>query len=96
MCREYCAYNLPAITAFIHNEIPQELNLWEATFRDLAGDPCFLVRKAVASCIQEITRILGKHYILFKVKRHYFPNFFYLKLFSIILNNIYFKIIKPK
>lgn len=62
MCREYCAYNLPAVTSFVQNSLPQDIDSWLTTFRDLAGDPCYLVRKAVASCIQEIARILGKWY----------------------------------
>lgn len=64
MCREYCAYNLPAVTSFVHNMIPQKMEIWDATFKDLAGDPCYLVRKAVASCIHNISRVLGKNHKL--------------------------------
>lgn len=28
-------------------------------FRDLAGDPCYIVRRAVAGCIHEVAKILG-------------------------------------
>lgn len=59
MCRERCGYNLPAVTSFVFNKIPQQMVLWESIFRDLSGDPCYLVRKAVACCIHETTRILG-------------------------------------
>lgn len=75
MCREYCATNLPAVTSFVQIKIPQQIEVWEATFRDLAGDPCYLVRKSVASCIQEITRLLGMyalvlHSILYHTHTH--------------------------
>ncbi|KAJ8980634.1 hypothetical protein NQ317_011710 [Molorchus minor] len=58
-CRESCAYNLPAITLFTVSKISTELNTWYSVLKDLAGDPCYIVRKTVAACIHEITRILG-------------------------------------
>ncbi|KAJ8938537.1 hypothetical protein NQ318_016907 [Aromia moschata] len=58
-CRECCAYNLPAITYFTINKLPLELNMWYSVLKDLAGDPCYIVRKTVAGCLHEIARILG-------------------------------------
>ncbi|XP_023021744.2 serine/threonine-protein phosphatase 4 regulatory subunit 4 isoform X2 [Leptinotarsa decemlineata] len=59
-CRNYCAYNLPAVTFFTMNHLQTELGKWYMIFKDLAGDPCYIVRKTVAGCIHEITRILDK------------------------------------
>ncbi|XP_072399856.1 serine/threonine-protein phosphatase 4 regulatory subunit 4-like isoform X2 [Diabrotica undecimpunctata] len=58
-CREYCALNLPAVTFFITAQLRSELNKWYLIFQDLAGDPCYLVRKTVAACIYEIGTTLG-------------------------------------
>uniref|UniRef100_A0A6P7GHL9 Serine/threonine-protein phosphatase 4 regulatory subunit 4-like n=1 Tax=Diabrotica virgifera virgifera TaxID=50390 RepID=A0A6P7GHL9_DIAVI len=58
-CREYCALNLPAVTFFVTVQIKSELNKWYLIFQDLAGDPCYLVRKTIAACIYEIGTTLG-------------------------------------
>ncbi|XP_057661531.1 serine/threonine-protein phosphatase 4 regulatory subunit 4-like isoform X2 [Diorhabda carinulata] len=58
-CREYCASNLPAVTRFVVTFLKSEMNKWYSIFKDLAGDPCYIVRKSVAVCIHEITKILG-------------------------------------
>ncbi|CAH1119724.1 unnamed protein product [Phaedon cochleariae] len=59
-CRDYCAYNLPAITFFTLYQLQPELDKWYSIFKDLAGDSCYIVRKTVAGCIHEITKVLGK------------------------------------
>lgn len=58
-CREYCAFNLPAVTFYVATFLKSEMAKWYSIFKDLAGDPCYIVRKTVAGCIHEITKILG-------------------------------------
>ncbi|GJQ83912.1 hypothetical protein Trydic_g19850 [Trypoxylus dichotomus] len=59
VCRENCASNLPAVAKFVSAMIPQHMDVLYSIFRDLAGDPCYIVRRAVAGCIHEIAQILG-------------------------------------
>ncbi|CAH1113299.1 unnamed protein product [Psylliodes chrysocephalus] len=59
LCREYCAGNLPDVAFFVLTIIPHETQKWYITFKDLAADPCFIVRKTVAGRMFDITKILG-------------------------------------
>ncbi|KAG5882164.1 hypothetical protein JTB14_002888 [Gonioctena quinquepunctata] len=59
-CRDSCAFNLPAVTMFTKNQLEPELNKWYSIFKALASDPCYIVRKTIAGCIHQITRILSK------------------------------------
>ncbi|XP_071050484.1 serine/threonine-protein phosphatase 4 regulatory subunit 4-like isoform X2 [Onthophagus taurus] len=58
ICRENCATNLPAVAEFVRSGIPDQMDFLYTIFRDLAGDPCYIVRKAVASCIHDTTKVL--------------------------------------
>ncbi|KAJ8919708.1 hypothetical protein NQ315_006236 [Exocentrus adspersus] len=58
-CRDYCAYNLPAITSFMVNKASSDSATWYQIFKNLAADPCYIIRKTVAGCIHEIAKILG-------------------------------------
>nr|CAI5835735.1 unnamed protein product [Callosobruchus analis] len=57
-CRDFCAYNLPAVTLFVHDRIRGEENKWYGVFKELAADPCYIVRKTVAGCLHEVLKIL--------------------------------------
>nr|CAH7758066.1 unnamed protein product [Callosobruchus chinensis] len=57
-CRDFCAYNLPAVTLFVHDRLRGEENKWYGVFKALAADPCYIVRKTVAGCIHEVIKIL--------------------------------------
>ncbi|XP_030746538.1 serine/threonine-protein phosphatase 4 regulatory subunit 4-like isoform X4 [Sitophilus oryzae] len=60
LCRESCARSIPTVTSMVLAEIPNEINIkWYHTFKDLAGDPCYIVRKAVAATLDETIRVLG-------------------------------------
>ncbi|XP_066254685.1 serine/threonine-protein phosphatase 4 regulatory subunit 4-like [Euwallacea similis] len=60
LCRENCASCLPKVAAMVLALIPDEINLkWYHTFKVLAADPCYIVRKAVAICFCDMVRILG-------------------------------------
>lgn len=59
VCRDNCAYNLPAIVNLIANRADGQLDVIYGIFRDLTADPCYIVRKSVAASIHEIIRILG-------------------------------------
>lgn len=60
MCRQHCAFNLPAVTQFVLSEIPGNIDQLYIILRTLAADPCYIVRRTVAGCIHEIARILGR------------------------------------
>ncbi|CAH1124911.1 unnamed protein product [Ceutorhynchus assimilis] len=60
MCRENCALCLPVVATMVYAQIPSEISVkFYHTFRALAADPCYIVRKAVASCFADVVRILG-------------------------------------
>ncbi|KAK4873133.1 hypothetical protein RN001_015162 [Aquatica leii] len=56
-CRQQAAVNFPAMTSFVYSTIPTQIDSLYSTFKDLAGDPCFIVRKTIAGCIHEIIRL---------------------------------------
>lgn len=39
--------------------MPDQLDAINMVFRELASDPCYIVRRKVAGCIHEIVNILG-------------------------------------
>ncbi|CAH1979733.1 unnamed protein product [Acanthoscelides obtectus] len=57
-CRDFCAYNLPAVTLFMRDRLRGEENKWYGIFKELAADPCYIVRRTVARCIHEVIKIL--------------------------------------
>ncbi|XP_064215924.1 serine/threonine-protein phosphatase 4 regulatory subunit 4 isoform X2 [Tribolium castaneum] len=59
LCREQCAFNLPAVTQFTVARIPNQLELWHTIFSGLANDSCYIVRKTTAACMHDIAKILG-------------------------------------
>lgn len=59
LCRDRCAYNLPAMLQITMNVVPDQLEQMYAIFRELAADPCYIVRRTVGGCVHEIARILG-------------------------------------
>ncbi|XP_045463136.1 serine/threonine-protein phosphatase 4 regulatory subunit 4-like isoform X2 [Harmonia axyridis] len=58
-CRHFCAQNLPSITSFTLNRASNSMDVWYSVFRDLAADPCYIVRKSVGACLHEVVGILG-------------------------------------
>ncbi|XP_060519685.1 serine/threonine-protein phosphatase 4 regulatory subunit 4-like isoform X2 [Cylas formicarius] len=62
ICRESCAACTPVMAMLVLKEVPNEINgKWHQIFKDLAADPCYLVRKAIANAFAEVTKILGQH-----------------------------------
>ncbi|KAF7282801.1 hypothetical protein GWI33_001948 [Rhynchophorus ferrugineus] len=60
LCRENCSKCLPTVATMVLTEIPNDINTkWYHTFRDLSADPCYIVRKAVASVFDDTVKILG-------------------------------------
>ncbi|XP_066151407.1 serine/threonine-protein phosphatase 4 regulatory subunit 4-like [Euwallacea fornicatus] len=60
LCRENCASSLPKVAAMVLALIPNEISFkWYHTFKILATDPCYTVRKSVAICFCDMVRILG-------------------------------------
>ncbi|KAL3285403.1 hypothetical protein HHI36_019507 [Cryptolaemus montrouzieri] len=58
-CRHFCAQNLPAMTSFTLTRASNAMDIWYSVFRDLAADPCYIVRKSVGGCLHEVVGILG-------------------------------------
>ncbi|XP_044766933.1 serine/threonine-protein phosphatase 4 regulatory subunit 4-like isoform X2 [Coccinella septempunctata] len=58
-CRHFCAQNLPSITQFTLLRASNSMDVWYSVFRDLAADPCYIVRKSVGACLHEVVGILG-------------------------------------
>ncbi|KAK9891382.1 hypothetical protein WA026_014624 [Henosepilachna vigintioctopunctata] len=58
-CRHFCAQSLPAVTTFTLARVSNSMDIWYSVFRDLAADPCYIVRKSVGGCLHEIVGILG-------------------------------------
>ncbi|KAH1003705.1 hypothetical protein HUJ04_003578 [Dendroctonus ponderosae] len=60
LCRENCANCLPKVVTMVLAQIPTEVSSkWYHTFKALAADPCYIVRRAVANRFSDIVRILG-------------------------------------
>lgn len=59
VCRDNCAYNLPAIVNVMTTKAKDEMEVVYIIFRDLTADPCYIVRKSVAASIHEIIKVLG-------------------------------------
>ncbi|KAL1517631.1 hypothetical protein ABEB36_001369 [Hypothenemus hampei] len=60
LCRQNCAKCLPTLTSMVLAQIGSEISLkWYQTFKALADDPCYMVRKSVANCFSEVVKILG-------------------------------------
>ncbi|KAF5297424.1 hypothetical protein FQR65_LT01355 [Abscondita terminalis] len=55
-CRQQAAINFPAMTSFVRTVIPTQLDSLYSIFKDLAGDPCFIVRRTIAGCIHDIVK----------------------------------------
>lgn len=65
MCRENCSYSLPKMAGMVLTLVPTEISTkWYQIFKSLAADPCYIVRKAVASSFYEILRVLGKFLVM--------------------------------
>lgn len=58
ICRECCAMNLPFMANFTYNTLPAQMDLFYSIFRDLAVDPCYIVRRTVAAHLHEIVQTL--------------------------------------
>ncbi|KAF5272713.1 hypothetical protein FQA39_LY07740 [Lamprigera yunnana] len=58
-CRQQAAENLPAVCIFTHTTVLNQMDSVCAIFRELAGDPCFMIRRTVAGCIHDIIKIFG-------------------------------------
>ncbi|CAH0545637.1 unnamed protein product [Brassicogethes aeneus] len=63
LCREYCALSLPAMAQFTLKRAPLQNNIemWHMILQDLTGDPCYIVRRAVASTLVKSMTIMGTH-----------------------------------
>ncbi|XP_050303781.1 serine/threonine-protein phosphatase 4 regulatory subunit 4-like isoform X2 [Anthonomus grandis grandis] len=60
LCREHCASCLAKVAMMVQSLIPQEISgKWYHTFKALAADPCYIVRKAVATRFAEVVKILA-------------------------------------
>lgn len=60
ICRQHCASNLPSMSYFTFTVMPGQVDLLYTIFRELAADPCYMVRRTVAGCIQDVVKIFGK------------------------------------
>lgn len=67
LCRQHCAYNLPAVASFVLTAIPNHTDILYSIFRYLAADPCYIVRRTLAASIHEIIKILGE--VIFDCRR---------------------------
>lgn len=52
---------MPIITYYTLLKIPDRLHVIYSVFRDLAADPCYIVRSTVSSNIYRIMKPLGKY-----------------------------------
>ncbi|KAJ8681033.1 hypothetical protein QAD02_016820 [Eretmocerus hayati] len=57
-CRRLCAYNLPAMFLFA-STAPDGINVLLPTFRNLANDSFYLVRRTIACSLHEVVKVLG-------------------------------------
>ncbi|KAK4873132.1 hypothetical protein RN001_015161 [Aquatica leii] len=56
-CRQQAAVNFPPMISFVYSNIPTQIDSLYSIFKDLAGDPCFIVRKTIAGCMHEIIKL---------------------------------------
>ncbi|KAK4873140.1 hypothetical protein RN001_015169 [Aquatica leii] len=66
MCRQHAALNLPAMSFFVNATNPTQMEALHLIFRDLAMDPCVVVRRAVACSIHEVIKIFDATSKVFK------------------------------
>ncbi|XP_018319202.1 serine/threonine-protein phosphatase 4 regulatory subunit 4-like isoform X2 [Agrilus planipennis] len=59
MCRDHCAANLPTLAEITLVKIPDKFDLFYATFKSLAGDPCYIIRRTVAEHFHEVSDLIG-------------------------------------
>ncbi|KAK6645033.1 hypothetical protein RUM43_001309 [Polyplax serrata] len=59
-CRQYCAYNFPAMAKFCCSS-PELLEKIYPSLCDFSTDPYYMVRKTIGAGMHEVARILGKN-----------------------------------
>lgn len=60
LCRQNCATNLPLMLSFIQKKMPGELDPISNIIKDLSQDPCYIVRRTMASYFFEILKLFGE------------------------------------
>ncbi|XP_069691173.1 serine/threonine-protein phosphatase 4 regulatory subunit 4-like isoform X1 [Periplaneta americana] len=67
-CRKNCAFNFPAITMFCRTAGKADCFTQQLypTFRDLACDPYFMIRRTIACGLNEIASVLGSSSTILK------------------------------
>ncbi|KAK9507679.1 hypothetical protein O3M35_007482 [Rhynocoris fuscipes] len=66
-CREQCAYNFPTIAKFCSGSPKKDpFEQIQNSLKMMVADPCFVVRKAIASCFHEICTIFWSNYVFLK------------------------------
>ncbi|XP_058804971.1 uncharacterized protein LOC131672055 [Phymastichus coffea] len=66
-CRRSCAFNAPAMFQFA-STLPENVDSLIPTFRNLASDSYFMVRRTIACGLHEVVKVLGSKSILIKAE----------------------------